>query len=83
MDKTRETIDKIINMLTDVSLSLEEFKNDQESIMDAIMEDVDYEAFEGSDLQENIDNHMSTLEEALDYVNKAWDLMEDLPEIEY
>ena len=83
MDKTRETIDKIINMLTDVSLALEEFKNDQESIMDAIMEDVDYEAFEGSDLQENIDNHMSTLEEALDYTNKAWDLMEDLPEIEY
>lgn len=83
MDKTRETIDKIINMLTDVSLALEEFKNDQESIMDAIMEDVDYEAFEGSDLQENIDNHMSTLEEALDYTNKAWDLMEGLPEIEY
>ena len=83
MDKTRETIDKIINMLTDVSLALEEFKNDQESIMDAIMEDVDYEAFEGSDLQENIDNHMSTLEEALDYTNKAWYLMEDLPEIEY
>lgn len=83
MDKTRETIDKIIDMITEASLALEEFKDDQESVIDGIMEDVDDEEFEGSDLQEQMEDHMATLEEALDCINKAWDLMEDLPEFEY
>ena len=40
MDKTRETIDKIIDMITEASLALEEFKDDQESVIDGIMEDL-------------------------------------------
>ena len=83
MDKIREKIDKIIDMITEASLALEEFKDDQESVIDGIMEDVDDEEFEGSDLQEQMEDHMATLEEALDCINKAWDLMEDLPEFEY